>query len=77
MIYFDCCYESPLRLQPLVWYTKYSTFTKTSVGPIPNRDLRLTFSFCIYIYVRYVYHSAMQRKYRCCNRMRENSKIAN
>lgn len=48
MIYFDCCYESPLRLQPLVWYTKYSTFTKTSVGPIPNRDLRLTFSFCIY-----------------------------
>lgn len=63
MIYFDCCYESPLRLQPLVWYIKYSTFTKTSVGPIPNRDLRLTFSVLytleIYIYrARCIYHSA-------------------
>lgn len=62
MIYFDCCYESPLRLQPLVWYTKYSTFTKTSVGPIPNRDLRLTFSFCIYIYMYAMYTIVLCRE---------------
>lgn len=49
MIYFDCCYESPLRLQPPCLYKVYSTFTKTSVGPIPNRDLRLTFSFRMYL----------------------------